>query len=491
MKNTSIIYLILTLYIIIISISTLVLLSKSYKSKELKNKYFEEIEKNFSKKTIKEIKIQKTECSDPKKNLLNLEFSGTEIYCNCSNGINYIGRCNLSETKYFYNILGPTCKYINVIENYLLHNIKKIYLCAEFSDLSYSKIKNLNSENKNCEKGFKICGKDSKEFLCFPEELDCPINDIIISNTEKKDLKSQNYKEQKIENNFYLYTTNKKVENPLVVDFKLGYENICIDPNEEIAPIKQFQYYTKNFDLECETELGENIIDSRYKKIYSLDKYKLYRDNKLLQFLKKLPNFDNYSLKYNLDLFTAPYFHFSYKCFEKLKNEDFLSKIDIIKYLFSEKDSSFNQIIVSSIVLVSIILTISIVGFFLGCFNKKINIIAFFGILIFCNLLFITVFVLIIYMLLQDKQKVIFLHLLDGADCGDFYINELILEKKNTIYELEEFYTVIISLLASVFFCFLIYVFLFFCCKKKLEEENKFHEKFEDEARFVQLNNVR
>ena len=203
MKNKILIFIILSLYIVIVSIITLVLLTKSYNSKEIKKKYFTEIEKNFSRHLIKTIKIQKTECLNNTKNLLNFEFSGTEIFCHCSNGINYVDSCKISEYRSIYNLFGPLCKNINNMNSYNLKTIKKIHFCAEFSKLRYSQIINLNSEKKNCEKGFKICGKDSKEYLCFPEKIKCPINDLIISNIEKKDLKQKNYKEQKIDN-FYL-----------------------------------------------------------------------------------------------------------------------------------------------------------------------------------------------------------------------------------------------------------------------------------------------
>ncbi len=35
----------------------------------------------------------------------------------------------------------------------------------------------------------------------------------------------------------YLYTTNKKINNPMPIEMKVGYNSICVDPHEELAPI--------------------------------------------------------------------------------------------------------------------------------------------------------------------------------------------------------------------------------------------------------------
>ena len=239
----------------------------------------------------------------------------------------------------------------------------------------------------------------------------------------------------------------------------MGYENICIDPNEEISPIKQFSYFSKNFDLECETDFGKNFVDERYKKIYSFDKYEFYRDNGLLPFLKKLPTFSSYSLKYNLDLFSVPYFHFSSECFKKLKSENILEKIDVIQYLFSETNSKFKFFVIFSIVVIAFVLGISCFLFFLR-FKFRKNDFVFFGFLGFCVFLVLVVLCFILYLFIKDIIKVDFLNLMDD-NCGDFYINEIIEEKKNIFGELRDFYIVMISLFLSViFFLEFIYVYI-------------------------------
>ena len=70
----------------------------------------------------------------------------------------------------------------------------------------------------------KLCGKDSFDNnLYFPEAIDCPINDIIIIN---KNISLKGYKKLPLGDNYtYLFYTNKKTENKIVIDLRTSYKS--------------------------------------------------------------------------------------------------------------------------------------------------------------------------------------------------------------------------------------------------------------------------
>ena len=80
------------------------------------------------------------------------------------------------------------------------------------------KIKNLNYINIYKNENEKICGKDSYgNDLYFPNDVECPINDIIIDNNNKN---YEGYKEIQLDNGKSLYYTNKNITKKILIDLK-------------------------------------------------------------------------------------------------------------------------------------------------------------------------------------------------------------------------------------------------------------------------------
>jgi len=69
-------------------------------------------------------------------------------------------------------------------------------------------------KNKNGKK----CGKDSYgNYLYFPENIDCPINDILITNSI---INLTNYTKLYLGDNYFLCYTNKNNEGEILIDLK-------------------------------------------------------------------------------------------------------------------------------------------------------------------------------------------------------------------------------------------------------------------------------
>ena len=108
---------------------------------------------------------------------------------------------------------------------------KKEYKFYKWRD-NYFKIEKLKKYNyfniyKN-ENG-KICGKDNYgNDLYFPNDIECPINDIIIDNSN---MNYKDYKEIKLANSKSLYYTNKKISNKIIIDLKANPYNYSLNLN--------------------------------------------------------------------------------------------------------------------------------------------------------------------------------------------------------------------------------------------------------------------
>ena len=307
-------------YILAITIISIILLVLNHKKIKNDDLYYQDIENNLEKEFIQRIKIQYIPCKEPYKNIFNLSFKGTDDFCYCKyifgNIFTYVGICKNDDEEQ------RSCSQKYGMSSRDIENLKGFFFCGEISAFNYDEIENVDEDTKLCEKGFKVCGKDSLDFLCFLESEECPINDIIISDTKRSDLVDLKYIEQSeispsTEEEIFLYTTNNKIENEIPVDFQLGYKNICINPGEEKSPMEQFKYLSKSHKSECKSKINSKSKDERYKKIYSLDKFQLYRNNNILQALQNYPLFEKDSLRYNIDLFSRPFIHISSKCFQK------------------------------------------------------------------------------------------------------------------------------------------------------------------------------
>ena len=71
----------------------------------------------------------------------------------------------------------------------------------------------------------KISGKDSYgNELYFPEYVECPINDIIITKDEHFDTKGEYFKLE-LKDNIFLYYTNKKIDKKIIINLINNHQN--------------------------------------------------------------------------------------------------------------------------------------------------------------------------------------------------------------------------------------------------------------------------
>ena len=156
-------------------------------------------------------------------------------------GINPIISINLSfieEDKYEnysllndYSIINNETKYISFWEKYSL----------EYKRMDYY---NYFEINKNKDYYSKKCGKDNYgNDLYFPNDVYCPINEILFSDSDEDLI---GFTKLKINDTFYLYYTNESVDGKIILDIQSSnsFNDLSSIPfNEEIYSHFDNQYF--------------------------------------------------------------------------------------------------------------------------------------------------------------------------------------------------------------------------------------------------------
>ena len=170
-------------------------------------------------------------------------------------------------------------------------NITKIYSTQFFhkidekSFIEYARDYSVPN-GENCKDNYKKCGILNTEgrILCLPNEEDCPLNDFVLSDSNK-DSEYPDYQKKEVSygapaTNKYFYYTNKKTDNPIIVDLKLSKELPCMEPKEKSWFSVSTNEIEKGDALECKTEINGKKNDDRYTKIgEGISLKSLYEDN--------------------------------------------------------------------------------------------------------------------------------------------------------------------------------------------------------------------
>ena len=135
----------------------------------------------------------------------------------------------------FFNDVKILATYNNLIYNWKISPIKSITLTnIESEELKYNarwkgyifqyeRLKDFNYVNLYSNHYSKLCGKDNYgNKLYFPSYVDCPINDIIVSELDENKL---GYTKIKLNDNKYLYYTNQATEGKIVIDLRSSYDS--------------------------------------------------------------------------------------------------------------------------------------------------------------------------------------------------------------------------------------------------------------------------
>ena len=98
------------------------------------------------------------------------------------------------------------------------------------------------------------------------------------------------------------------------MDFKLNYDKICIEHDENLAPKDQFSFLNQSFKNECTTSIGDLIVDKNYLKNFNINNFELYKVNGVVEKLSKHTEFKEESLKYDNSIHQGSYYYLNDHC---------------------------------------------------------------------------------------------------------------------------------------------------------------------------------
>ena len=146
----------------------------------------------------------------------------------------------------------------------------------------------------------KICGTDSfGNNLYFPQDVECPINDIFIENNDNIDYPE--YRKLSLGYNNYLYYSNKKIDKNIIIDIKVGFPNVPLQLNTKKTNELCNSIYNKGFYKEiggkCRNYYKFNTIPF-YKEIDHWSLYDFLRNSFGLTNINYIGEINLYSLTY-------------------------------------------------------------------------------------------------------------------------------------------------------------------------------------------------
>ena len=201
------------------------------------------------------------------------------------------GRCKDSE-----------CTSIEALNKVNLTTWKGIQFKTPTIDSNYSFInllKNSSRQLMECPSDLKQCGllDTMNNKMCIDKDKECPINMIIMKNTSEPPTEyNYTFKNVSFDDGSYLFYTNEAIDQHIIGKFKISDKEVCIDPNEYNSDYKSYildyyQYYG------CKTSIENTVYNSHYKPINTMNKYDLYKSNKIIEGMSNLPNYHIEELK--------------------------------------------------------------------------------------------------------------------------------------------------------------------------------------------------
>ena len=175
---------------------------------------------------------------------------------------------------------------------------KQKYYGWKYNNFKIERLKNFDYNKLYQNNKGKICGKDNfGNNLYFPENIDCPINDIIVTNSNLEKNISSDYNKLDL-GNIFLYYTNKNIEGQIIIDLKVSYSNLFeLDLGNTNELCSQDLLKDDNYKCKSYYKLGGKIPFS--KKIDSWYKSKFFNKGENMNYYNKSENTNIYLYSIN------------------------------------------------------------------------------------------------------------------------------------------------------------------------------------------------
>ena len=183
--------------------------------------------------------------------------------CDCRNIVNEKSKCNNRICRFGCDKEEVGCITIDHMWQSIYKWRNKEFCTTDNNWTNYYILLNYTVKNgTQCYKGYKQCGiLDNHDNIgCFPNEKECPINYLSITNSSIPPIEGNNIITKEINDGYYLHTSNEFTNNRLIdSSFQLGDGHACSSGYYNSEP-----YYVLEYDT-CEK-------DDSYIKLDTLNK---------------------------------------------------------------------------------------------------------------------------------------------------------------------------------------------------------------------------
>ena len=306
----------------IFSILFLILSFLSFGSYNFSHEKIKKYKENWNLTPISNIFEVSSKCPKNSSDFFTNFFPGNFKGCDCFNVKSNTYKKKIFNESCNSNQIENKCKNIKENDNINLNVWKGKKLCVERMEKKYNffMLNQYKTTKNSCENGFKFCGffDTKKNFLCLPENLNCPISNVFIDNENVVN----NYKTIKLNNDFYLHFSKNEGEK-IYLEFLANDKNFCFDDKNGNFGQNNFILNKKKGEIECE-KINENVFDFRYEKIDEISKIEFFDENEITNKIKFLSDF-NLNSNDSIKLFNVNYFSVENECLKKIDFDEFLN----------------------------------------------------------------------------------------------------------------------------------------------------------------------
>lgn len=180
----------------------------------------------------------------------------------------------------------------------MLPKIHSRFLCSKLLNISYDNFE--LSADGTCPEDMKVCGKDTRDFLCLKKELPCPINRLKVLPKIRTDLNRQElekefgdkyYKMVEFSDTHNIYFSSEFTEEVVFTqEMQASHGAPCADPSQHSLAASEHEklsrFWRGNNVENChERSFSKFKVDSRYSQIFSVEKTEYLNQNNVLSYL--------------------------------------------------------------------------------------------------------------------------------------------------------------------------------------------------------------
>ena len=191
-----------------------------------------------------------------------------------------------------------SCFKVKTSRPVMLPKINSRLICAKLLRVKYDDY--VLSTDGKCPQGKRVCGKDSRDFMCLDEDLPCPINRLEvldkINNTQDQQkikalFQNKKYKIVDFSDEQHLFISNEFPEEKMFShELSVSNGTPCMDPTQHVISSNEqlnLEGFWRGWTVKDCGERGFSTAsnDSRYSKLFTVDKGSFLNENKFFDYI--------------------------------------------------------------------------------------------------------------------------------------------------------------------------------------------------------------